>query len=202
MDKNIEIELPRPEDVVVMDIEASSLRGTSKTVYDTDSTSYPVEIGIAHADGRTAAHLIKPEASWKDWNGEHSNEDKGRIHGISRRQLFEEGRDVRDVAGWLNDELTGKVVMCDSPEAKADTFWIDRLFQAAQVERTFDIQYLYDYIDLQDPDMGRAYDNTGLSREAPHRAGQDAADVMILYSEYYALKNSDDQRPDFDTPSF
>ena len=191
-----EIELPHPEDVVMMDLEASSLKGAMGGQHET-GLSYPVEVGIAGADGYKEARLIKPQPDWTNWNGEPGNPDKGRIHGISRRELIENGQDVKVIAQWLNEQLTGKTVMCDSPDAKADTFWLDRLYEAAGVERTFDLQFLYDYMNLDDPDMYLAYDNTGLAREAPHRAGEDAEDLMILYREYYALKQGAlEHRPD------
>lgn len=194
---DIDIELPHPDDVVMIDLEASSLRGANGGVHTPQSTSYPIEVGIAYADWRSESHLIKPQADWQDWNGEQGNEDIGKIHGISRRELLEDGQDPKDVAQWLNEQLSGKIVMCDSPDAKVDRFWLKRLYEAAEMEQTFDLHFLYDYMDINDPDMAQAYDNTGLEREAQHRALEDAQDLMALYREYYALKQGDmEHRPD------
>lgn len=188
---NTDIELPHPDDVVMLDLEASSMRGANGGNRKPEALSYPIEAGVAHADGRVETKLIKPQPDWTDWSGEPDNPDIGRFHGIARSELFEKGEDVSEVARWLNEELTGKIVMCDSPQARPDTFWVNRLFSAAGIQREFDVHFLYDYMDLDDPDTYLAYDNTGLEREAQHRAGQDAEDLMTLYREYCVLKSED-----------
>ncbi len=193
--------LPHPQDVAMIDFEASSLRGAKGISHEPHRTSYPIEVGISFIDGPHESCLIKPQPDWQDWNGEPDNNDIGKIHGISRRELFEKGQDPKDIAQWLNDRLNGVTVMCDSPDAKIDKFWLTRLYDAAETKPTFELHFLYDYIDIHDPDMGKAYDNTGLSREAPHRALEDAYDIMILYNEYYNLKNDNNHTNNPEAPS-
>ena len=177
-----------PDQVIMLDIEASSLKGASGKKSFHDLISYPVEVGLAKADGQPESRLIKPEDDWTDWNGEAKNNDIGLIHGISRRELIKKGHNVREVAQWLNQEIGDKTVMCDSPDAVLDSFWLDRLFQAAGIERQFNLRFLYDYIDMNDPLVDEAYKNSEIERESEHRAGEDAADIMNLYREYYVLK--------------
>ncbi|MGN7439218.1 MAG: hypothetical protein ACTHOO_11315 [Alcanivorax sp.] len=197
---NTEIDLPAPNEVAMIDVEASSLKGAMGGSHPPERLSYPIEVGVAHDDGHSQAYLIHPQPDWQDWNGESGNEDIGRIHGISRTALFEEGQDVKFVAEWLNEEMEGKIALCDSPNAKADTFWLNRLYEAAGIERSFEVHYLYDYMALDDPDMDAAYDASGIARQADHRAEQDAVDIMMLYSEYYAIKTDNGAALEPDVP--
>lgn len=196
----IEIGLPSPDEVAMIDVEASSLKGATGGHHPPERQSYPIEVGIAHNDRASQAYLITPQPDWQDWNGESGNHDIGRIHGISRTALFEEGQDVKFVAEWLNEEMEGKIALCDSPNAQADTFWLNRLYEAAGVERSFEVHYLYDYMSLDDPDMDIAYDVSGIERQADHRAEQDAVDIMMLYSEYYAIKTGQGKALEPDMP--
>ena len=97
-DLDNKVGIPSPSQVVIIDIEASSLRGVSGDTYDTALLSYPVEIAVALDNGDSQAYLIRPEPGWQDWNSEPSDEDIGAIHRISRTRLFEEGRNSRFVA--------------------------------------------------------------------------------------------------------
>ena len=74
----------------LLDIEASGFgRG-----------SYPIEIGLARADGSRCAFLIQPAREWTHWDPKAEL-----LHGISRARLVREGRPPVEVARWLNDEL-------------------------------------------------------------------------------------------------
>lgn len=187
-DLDNKVGIPSPSQVVIIDIEASSLRGVSGDTYDAALLSYPVEIAIALDNGGSQAYLIRPEPGWQDWNSEPSDEDIGAIHRISRTRLFEEGRNSRFVAEWLNEQVDGKIAMCDSPNARADLFWLDRLYEASGVERGFDVFYLYDFIALEDPDFDMAYEQAGIADETEHRAERDATEIMRLYCEFYSIK--------------
>jgi len=79
----------------IIDLEASGFgRG-----------SYPIEVGVALADGSVFSELIRPPEHWVHWS-----EDAEAIHGITRPQLMEHGKTPREVAMQLNDLL--KVRFC------------------------------------------------------------------------------------------
>lgn len=77
----------------VLDIEASGF----------GRSSYPIEVGIARADGTSCAFLIQPLEEWTHWDPKAEL-----LHGIARERLMREGYPVRQVARWLNDELSGE----------------------------------------------------------------------------------------------
>lgn len=160
---------------------------------DLPTASYPIEVGFAHANGYSDATLIRPQKGWTDWQCDPDDPDIGLIHNISRQSLFDEGADVADVANWLNEELAGKIIMCDSPQTAADSFWLKRLFNATDIEQSFELHYIYDYLDLDDKDaIHQAHENARLPSAPDHRAEQDAKDLMAFYQAYYALKNGPD----------
>jgi len=61
----------------IIDVEASGLQ----------SGSYPVEVGIAFANGERLSMLIQPEPEWVHWDLQAQ-----RLHGISRRTLSQYGK--------------------------------------------------------------------------------------------------------------
>ena len=69
-DLDNKVGIPSPSQVVIIDIEASSLRGVSGDTCDTALLSYPVEIAVALDNGGSQAYLIRPEPGWQDWNSE------------------------------------------------------------------------------------------------------------------------------------
>ena len=175
--------LTRPEDVAVIDCEASSLRGALQRAWPDAKTSYPIEVAYALSNGFTRSWLIKPEPGWVDWNGTAENSDIGQIHGISRTELFEKGHDVRAVARELNAALAGKIVLCDSGHKGADHFWVKRLFDAAGEKQQFEMYFFYDLIDLNlDDDTLAAL---GAGQDMPHRAAGDARILMDFYERCY-----------------
>ena len=63
----------------LLDIEASGFgRG-----------SYPIEVGLARADGSVCAFLIQPQNEWTHWDPKAEL-----LHGISRSRLERELRDL------------------------------------------------------------------------------------------------------------
>jgi len=106
-----------------IDFEASSLSLI---------TSYPIEVGVCMPDSTLHSWLIAPHALWKDWS-----ESSEEVHGISRTSLITEGKDVTEVAQRLNRLLSGQV-FCDA--WTFDSFWLYRLFRAANVEPGFHLE--------------------------------------------------------------
>jgi hypothetical protein len=109
-----------------LDVEASSL----------GEASYPIEVAWSATDYEEAPHcwLIAPSfvETWTDWDlGAQA------VHGISRSRLAAEGVEPSLVAAHMNQSVGGETLYCDGGEF--DIFWIDRLFEAAGVQRRFRI---------------------------------------------------------------
>lgn len=99
-----------------VDFEASSLA----------ARSYPIEVAWTNRHGRIVSHVISPAGidEWTDWSPSAE-----RIHGLSRRDLLQQGLAPADVAARLAQDLDGRVIFTDSPQF--DGFWLARLFSAA-----------------------------------------------------------------------
>ncbi|MCB1724295.1 MAG: hypothetical protein H6959_05535 [Chromatiaceae bacterium] len=144
---------------IIIDIEASGFgRG-----------SYPIEIGVALADGSRHCYLVAPARSWKHWDP-----DAEKIHGISRDLLSTYGRAVSDVAWRLNELLRQRTVYSDA--WSFDMSWIGKLFDAANIRQSFRVADLTELID--ESQMARWRDmkdavaaELGMQR---HRASGDA----------------------------
>ena len=120
---------PFPDRVVepgfaFLDVEASSL----------EDNSYPVEVGVSDDALRTKGWLVRPVAGWGSSGWSDSSET---VHGIAREDLDLHGMPPADVAEALNRELSGRMVFSDAPDF--DSFWLDRLFEAAGVPRRFQV---------------------------------------------------------------
>lgn len=111
---------PRP---AFIDFEASSLNLI---------TSYPIEVGVCMPDSTLHSWLIAPHVLWQDWS-----ESAEQIHGIPRASLVAEGEGVTEVAHHLNRLLSGPV-FCDA--WTFDSFWLYRLFRAANLEPGFQLE--------------------------------------------------------------
>lgn len=144
----------------LLDIEASGFgRG-----------SYPIEIGLARADGSSCAFLIQPLGEWTHWDPKAEL-----LHGISRGRLMREGHPVIEVARWLNDELA-EVGVAYSDSWGYDNTWLSLLFHHAGMLPRFRLEALRRL--LCDRQL-RLWKNTketlirehGIQR---HRAGEDA----------------------------
>lgn len=156
----------------IIDLEASGFgRG-----------SYPIEVGIALADGSVHALLIKPAEGWDHWD------DKAEaIHGISREYLQEHGKAPREVAIFLNDLCSGLTLYSDA--WSFDSSWLGRLFDEAEIIQRFKLDTLTRL--LSEDDMAIWSDTKdamvkqlGLDM---HRA---ANDVMLLRETYKKIKGA------------
>ncbi|GAB2803530.1 hypothetical protein GCM10027040_34820 [Halomonas shantousis] len=152
---------------ILLDIEASGFgRG-----------SYPIEVGLARADGSTCAFLIQPLEEWTHWDPKAEL-----LHGISRGRLHREGYPVVEVARWLNDEL------CEPGIAYSDSWgydntWLSLLFHHAGMLPRFRLESLRRLLDdaqLKDWSATKAavIDEYHIRR---HRAGDDARLLQLTY---------------------
>jgi len=173
--------LPHPDNVVAIDFEASSLSGIGVDV-PAHEMSYPIEAGLSYPNGRTESFFIKPAQGWTDW----SDDAEDYIHHISRDTLQAQGRDIRAVAEWLNENLAGKIVINDGPSAKADNYWCARLFEAAGLECQFKIVNVFEILDKRSEYYCDACTELNYSPlHAAHRAGADAENLMEIYKACY-----------------
>jgi hypothetical protein len=104
--------------IAFLDFEASSLA----------DDSYPVEVGWVFEDGRSESHLIRPAPDWTDWDPLAQA-----IHGISRRQLLDEGAPHAEVAARMIDQLAGHDLYASAPSW--DGKWLSVLLRAAGYPR-------------------------------------------------------------------
>ena len=110
--------MPDLSNIVFLDFEASSL----------GRQGYPIEVAWVFASGEEESHLIRPAASWTDWDAK-----AGRIHGISREQLKSEGTPLEDVAQRMVSVLTGRSLYATAPSW--DGKWLSKLLRAAGLPR-------------------------------------------------------------------
>jgi hypothetical protein len=110
--------MPCLSNTVFLDFEASSL----------GKQGYPIEVAWAFASGEEESHLIRPAASWTDWDTK-----AGRIHGICREQLKSEGTPLEDVARRMISALTGRALYATAPSW--DGKWLSKLLRAAGLPR-------------------------------------------------------------------
>lgn len=163
---------------ITLDVEASGFgRG-----------SYPIEIGLAWADGSTTAYLIHPAADWTHWDPQAEA-----VHGISRARLLGEGRSVLEVAALLNGQLAGNRVYSDA--WSFDTSWVARLFDAAGFSQHFRIDTVRSLLDERTVEcwsQAREEVLAGSGREL-HRAAVDARLLQrtVLRARVLASEASD-----------
>lgn len=158
--------MPRISTPYIMDIEASGF----------GPDSYPIEIGVALADGARFCSLIVPAAGWTHWDDSAQG-----VHNISRDMLKRHGSHVHQVTTELNEMLAGKTVYSDG--WVVDKPWLLRLFQAAGVNMSFQLSPIEmimtePQILLWDDTKARLTEEANLQR---HRASNDAWLIQETY---------------------
>lgn len=144
--------------ITFLDIEASGLL---------QPDSYPIEIGWADTLGNSDSFLIRPMASWSHWD-RHAET----LHGITRDQIVVEGMDVVQAAHHLNEVLGVETVYCDALEY--DSFWLSRLFKAAEVDSSFTLADVYQLHGLLGARHLAVLRDIVRAVPMPHRARADA----------------------------
>lgn len=152
----------------IVDFEASALWG-----------GYPIEVGFAKFDvfrGRDVPRDIQSQSRlirhdlWLETG--HWCESAYKIHNISKDDIAAFGRSVREVAYWLNDNLSGCDVFVDSD---FDEGWNNQLFKAAGIAPSFKMKHVREIFD------GAVEINdhcvVDFIRQPAHRAGPDAARI-------------------------
>lgn len=147
-----------------------------------DAYSYPIEVGLALEGGSKFCTLSMPAPDWTHWD-----DDAEKVHRISRDILETYGRQLEDVANFLNAILYSKTVFADG--WVVDKPWLTTLFHAARVPMEFSVSSLE--MILSEPQMA-AWQETktqvvadmGLVR---HRASFDA---LIIQETYRRTRNA------------
>jgi hypothetical protein len=103
-------------DPIFIDFEASSLSGSS----------YPIEVAWGSGPEDVHSCLISPAQCHDciDWD-----DDSEFLHGLTRRQVLEQGVPMDKVCDLLTDALNGRQVYSDANGY--DNFWLEKLFHAA-----------------------------------------------------------------------
>jgi hypothetical protein len=158
----------------IIDIEASGF----------GSQSYPIEIGVALADGSTRCYLVLPKDEWTYWDEEAES-----VHRIPRDILEAHGRPLDEVAEDLNRFIGTADAFSDGWEV--DKPWITQLFYAAGLFPSFRLSAL-DFI-LSPKQMehwhttkDQVLAEMNLKR---HRASLDAQVIQKTYERTANLSN-------------
>lgn len=150
----------------ILDVEASGF----------GQGSYPLEIGVALADGTPHCFLVMPARGWTAWDQEAEQ-----VHGISRETVESYGRPVEEVAWRLNGLLYGQTVYSDA--WSYDLSWVGKLYDKVNMPQTFQIASLSDLI--SEAQQG-VWDKTRrlVERELNLRRHRASGDARILQETY------------------
>jgi len=142
--------------------------------------SYPVEVGVAMADGKTHCTLVCPLQEWTHWDDQaHA------LHGINRDLLLINGRSVLKVALMLNEWLSGEVVYSDA--WGNDSCWLSLLYEEAGITQRFKVDSVRSLLSQTEADRWHAVKNEVLkaTQIRRHRASNDA---LVLQKTLLALR--------------
>jgi hypothetical protein len=144
--------------------------------------SYPIEVGCVLGDGSSYCSLIRPQPHWTHW-------DPGaeRVHHIRRESLQEHGRDVREVAGTLNERLRGQTVYSDG--WAHDYPWLAALYEEAEMVPSFKLDSLRSLLTEHE---AREWQATRLlmSRDMVGERHRASADARLLQSTLRQLRKA------------
>jgi hypothetical protein len=152
---------------VVLDIEASGF----------GADSYPIEIGVALADGTEHSWLIKPLNHWQHWRQEAQA-----VHGLSREYLHDEGLPPAQVADALNELLLQQTAYSDA--WGFDRSWLAKLFHDTGRYQGFKLDAIFTLLNEDQLHRWRSCRETVTLRTGlkPHRAGSDATMIQQTLS--------------------
>ncbi|MBL4827472.1 MAG: hypothetical protein JKY66_07120 [Spongiibacteraceae bacterium] len=157
-----------------IDVEASGLgRG-----------SYPIEVGLALANGGSACVIIRPQAQWKHWDSSAQA-----LHGISRETLECFGRSPLEAATFINQLLVGQVVYSDA--WGNDSSWLALLFDCAGIPLDFKLDSLRSLLSEEQVAIWHKTKEAVVAQQAftRHRASNDALILQHTYCRIDKLVN-------------
>ncbi|MBX8563126.1 hypothetical protein K5D44_00240 [Pseudomonas cichorii] len=134
--------------------------------------SYPIEVAVVSSESSFNS-LIKPARYWTHWSYDAQD-----MHGIGQDQLHQQGDPADVVARHMNQLFSGQVLCSDSPQ---DTFWLDVLYEAAELTPTFQLKPLESFVGRQAAsDIYRLLPTTRI-----HRALPDASALMLACRAFF-----------------
>lgn len=141
--------------------------------------SYPIEVGVALADGKTNCSLVCPQNHWGHWDIQAEQ-----LHGISRESLLINGRSVLKVAMILNEWLQGQVVYSDA--WGNDSCWLAMLFAEAGITQRFRVDSVVSLMNCEQQDNWHSAKQKAMLELdiRRHRASNDA---LILQRTFQIL---------------
>jgi hypothetical protein len=150
----------------IIDLEASGF----------GANSYPIEVGVALANGQTACYLIRPQADWVHWD-----QASEALHGLQREQLVKFGKPVTEVAHSLNQLLGTQTVYSDA--WGFDQTWMTLLYECAGVRQHFKLESLQSlFLEEQFAVWNRSLEQVFSECEFPrHRASNDARAIQLAF---------------------
>ncbi len=159
----------------IIDIESSGLH----------LNAYPIEIGVQLGNARKA-WLIKPELKWQYWCDTAES-----MHGISRKQLLNEGQPAAQVVQELNQFVAGRTDTLYSDTVYWDKDWLDTLYFALGRIKPFQVASIFDFMENEQELQFKAIKErlawTGQYQN--HRA----LDDLKLIQDAYSLATKSDQ---------
>lgn len=162
----------------ILDIEASGF----------GKDSYPIEIGLVLTNGDAYSYLVQPEDSWTYWD-----ERAEQVHGISRVELEQKGRQAWDIASQLNTLLQGIKIYSDA--WAHDYVWLNQLFTAAKLIPGFRFDSTLsllneEQINRWNSEKERQFSMATLPR---HRAATDAQIIQNTLLELTSVESNPEQ---------
>ncbi len=167
------------EQIILIDIEASSL----------SDTSYPIEIAWGESTKTIQAILIDPSdvPSWTDWNARAED-----LHGISRSQLANEGVSPYVAYKTINNIFSRGMVFSDDPDF--DYHWLEAFNRLPgcntsdwKVHDFFELRHILpDLQGVSRHSLSKAIKDVKSLLENRHRA---APDVLALFKAIEIAKN-------------
>jgi DNA polymerase III epsilon subunit-like protein len=150
----------------IIDIEASGF----------GAGSYPIEVGVARADGAKFCRLIKPYDDWIHWQPEAQA-----LHGLSRADLMQYGVDGHEVCIALNEFLNHQTAYSDG--WVVDNPWLIKLYTRACLSMKFRLSALEYILNQQQMDQWTISKRVALQQmsEQRHRASADAELIQRTY---------------------
>ena len=134
--------------------------------------SYPIEVAVVSSECAFNT-LIKPARYWTHWSFDAQD-----MHGLSQDHLREQGDTPGAVARHMNQLFSGQVLCSDSPQ---DGFWLDVLFEAADLMLTFELKPLEVFVGREAAsDIYRLLPTT-----RHHRALHDATALMEACGAFF-----------------
>lgn len=150
--------------------------------------SYPIEVGFITSENELGCCLIKPVTSWVNWD-----KSAEKIHGIDRSILEQKGKQIDEVALWLNDTFKGQTIYTDA--WMNDMCWLGLLYEEADISQNFKIESLLSLLTEEEREIWTTTYQSVLaqSKLIRHRASNDAKLIQKTYLKIKQISFHEDR---------